>query len=740
MNRNSHWFTKILIFDGIVIAFYLLAPKFPLQSSLCLLLILCNLFVGSILKLYEQRDDRNNRRFDMPTALNEKQKKNAQNLLRYATAVMAFLSLTTTAQGMHGYVFKKMWLAYLGSFGVQSILVVFSLLLCRFYVTVGKCQWHDYIKKSVKLSMVLFFSLSLMVSSVFSFTYIADNAYADSWASDRESMIQTYLTNESYRLQQENERRGKILIDKIYNIINEDLSQSMKTIEQDETEKTNETVKELIDNIKDNSKSLKPEVTIDLSGKINGNNKQYIDDLQNNFDQELKLNYENAVKNYSETIKDINSLKSTFSDISDSKFYNDLTTIIDDINDFKNDIKNLKQQITYWSNSQLILDVNTERNMLDTDTNTLEHYFDRLNQKLTDIKNILDNTNNNTTDSVTNKLTALIKDIYSLKITEDSTKDNNNLINTITNNISDILETITSDDSFSGEHTKALVDLKDYIEQYQKYIELQKNLKNYCDIDMKTVYNILIEKDPNEKRKDNKTNKSSDTKSNTDKNVKTSDKKKDASNSALDTTKQKNSSANTKELTEKKWAEERNEDFFEFIGYLKSLPDITAIDIEDDNITSESKESENTDSNNSSDDSQNTNKNYNTTEASQNTNSNNSSDNSEHTDANGSSNNSKDTETNNSSDNTTVWEKIFSDNTNTNFKEIYDSDKVLEKTSTMQRNFLGNLTMFERAFNYFLYDYKMMAFFSAFIAIYLDLSAFLVGCFLYFTEIFKEKA
>lgn len=740
MNRNSHWFTKILIFDGIVIAFYLLAPKFPLQSSLCLLLILCNLFVGSILKLYEQRDDRNNRRFDMPTALNEKQKKNAQNLLRYATAVMAFLSLTTTAQGMHGYVFKKMWLAYLGSFGVQSILVVFSLLLCRFYVTVGKCQWHDYIKKSVKLSMALFFSLSLMVSSVFSFTYIADNAYADSWASDRESMIQTYLTNESYRLQQENERRGKILIDTIYDIINKDLSKSMEKIEQDETEKINETVKELIDNIKDNSKSLKPEVTIDLSGKINGNNKQYIDDLQNNFDQELKPNYENAVKNYGETIKDFNSLKSTFSDISDSKFYNDLTTILDDIDDFKNDIKNLKQQITNWSNSQLILDVNTERNMLDTDTNTLEHYFDRLNQKLTDIKNIIDNTNNNTTDSVTNKLTALIKDIYSLKITEDSTKDNNDLINRITNNISEILETITSDDSFSGEHTKSLVDLKDYIEQYQKYIELQKNLKNYCDIDMKKVYNILIEKDPNEKSKDNKTNKSSDTQSNTDKNVKTSDKKKNTSNSASDTTKQKNSSANTKELTEKKWAEERNEDFFEFIGYLKSLPDITAIDIEDDNITSESKESENTDSNNSSDDSQNTNKNYNTTEASQNTNSNNSSDNSEDTDANGSSNNSKDTETNNSSDNTTVWEKIFSDNTNTNFKEIYDSDKVLEKTSTMQRNFLGNLTMFERAFNYFLYDYKMMAFFSAFIAIYLDLSAFLVGCFLYFTEIFKEKA
>ena len=686
MNRNSHWFTKILIFDGIVIAFYLLAPKFPLQSSLCLLLILCNLFVGSILKLYEQRDDRNNRRFDMPTALNEKQKKNAQNLLRYATAVMAFLSLTTTAQGMHGYVFKKMWLAYLGSFGVQSILVVFSLLLCRFYVTVGKCQWHDYIKKSVKLSMVLFFSLSLMVSSVFSFTYIADNAYADSWASDRESMIQTYLTNESYRLQQENERRGKILIDKIYNIIKKDLGESMKNIKKDETEKTNETVKRLIDKIEnensDKDNALKPTFIIDIDF-TNYESDTHIEDLKKSYTDTLKPKYNQLLKNYETIVTDVNDWNPDSLDIFSQDFNDMLQETLEKINKNIKVINDLKTQIRKWSTSQSIKDINTRRASLQTDATTLKDYFERLKAKITEIQTEIENNDNKETDSVSNKLTALIKDIYSLKITENNTENNSNPIDDIVKDISDILETITSDDSFSGEHTKALVDLKDYIEQYQKYIELQKNLKDYCDIDMKTVYNILIEKDPNEKSKDNKTNKSSDTKSNNDKNVKTSDKKKDASNSASDTTKQKNSSANTKELTEKEWEEERNEDFFEFIGYLKSLPDITAIDIEDDNITSESKESENTDSNNSSDDSQNTNKNYNTTEASQNTNSNNSSDNSEDTDANGSSNNSKDTETNNSSDNTTVWEKIFSDNTNTNFKEIYDSDKVLEKTSTM---------------------------------------------------------
>lgn len=670
--KTNDWLIKIILFNIIVIAFYLFAPKFPLQSSLCLLLILCNLFVGSILKLYEQRDARNNYRFDMPTALNEKQKKNAQNLLRYATAVMAFLSLTTTAQGMHGYVFKKMWLAYLGSFGVQSILVVFSLLLCRFYVTVGKCQWHDYIKKSVKLSMVLFFSLSLMVSSVFSFTYIADNAYADSWASDRESMIQTYLTNESYRLQQENERRGKILIDKIYDIINEDLSKSMETIEQDETEKTNEAVKELIDKIEIETEFLNTDVDIDpeLEANLREKNDNDTDSLLKQYNKTYKTTYTDSVDIYNDAKTKINDWKSTNKPI--SEIAEEVETLLEKIKDTITNLAETENTIDNLRTYQINIDIQSVHGTYKTQVGKLKTSLKSLKKKLTKIQTEIENNDNTETDSVSNNLTSLIKDIYSLKITADGTKNKSNPIDDILKNISDILETITSDDSFSDDHTKALVDLKDYIEQYQKYIELQKNLKDYCDIDMKTVYNIWIKKDSDEEGTNDKNGKSSDTKSDNDKNVKTSDNKKDAPNSAPHTSTPKNSSANTKELTEKEWAEERNEDFFQFIGYLKSLPDVTAIEPENDTTKSKSANSKNTDANSSS-------------------------------------------------------------------KENFDSDKVLEETSVMQRNFLGNLTMFERAFNYFLYDYKMMVFFSAFIAVYLDLSAFLVGCFLYFTEIFKEN-
>ena len=39
---------------------------------------------------------------------------------------------------------------------------------------------------------------------------------------------------------------------------------------------------------------------------------------------------------------------------------------------------------------------------------------------------------------------------------------------------------------FSGDHSKTLVDWKDYIEDYQKYIELKKNRKDYFNIGLKT--------------------------------------------------------------------------------------------------------------------------------------------------------------------------------------------------------------------------------------------------------------
>lgn len=71
--------------------------------------------------------------------------------------------------------------------------------------------------------------------------------------------------------------------------------------------------------------------------------------------------------------------------------------------------------------------------------------------------------------------------------------------------------------------------------------------------------------------------------------------------------------------------------------------------------------------------------------------------------------------------------------------ETYMADDVLDEASTLQRDFLGELTDFENAIIYLKYDYRMMAVFSAFIALFWDLGTFFVGCFLCYSEMFKVK-
>jgi len=69
----------------------------------------------------------------------------------------------------------------------------------------------------------------------------------------------------------------------------------------------------------------------------------------------------------------------------------------------------------------------------------------------------------------------------------------------------------------------------------------------------------------------------------------------------------------------------------------------------------------------------------------------------------------------------------------------YDVNIVLNEASILQRDLLGELTDFEKAFNYFKYQFPVMAYFSAFIAVFFDLGAFFTGCFLYVTEYFEKK-
>ena len=74
-------------------------------------------------------------------------------------------------------------------------------------------------------------------------------------------------------------------------------------------------------------------------------------------------------------------------------------------------------------------------------------------------------------------------------------------------------------------------------------------------------------------------------------------------------------------------------------------------------------------------------------------------------------------------------------------KAQYNTEDILGIVTVYQRDLLGNLTDFEKAVNYFKYKFPVMAYFSAFIAVFFDLGSLFTGCFLYATEYFdiKEK-
>ena len=100
-------------------------------GAICGLLVVADLLIWGILSVGFSK------RAPSVSVIDGRELSNAMRLLRYATAILSFLSLMTTANGMKSFVFDTDWKAYLGSFAVQSILVVFSLLLCHFYVMIA---------------------------------------------------------------------------------------------------------------------------------------------------------------------------------------------------------------------------------------------------------------------------------------------------------------------------------------------------------------------------------------------------------------------------------------------------------------------------------------------------------------------------------------------------------------------------------------------------------------------------
>jgi hypothetical protein len=160
--------------------------------------------------LFKAWTDRNISQIE--TNVGDKEVTTSIRLLRYAASALAFISFITTAEGLCEFVFTEVWQAYLASFAVQSILLIFNFLFFHFYIRINNLdEFPLFFKRVLTYFIVFLFTIALIISSTFSFVFIANNTYLSMRAKNSNITIERFLKDETYRLRTINDDIGKDL-------------------------------------------------------------------------------------------------------------------------------------------------------------------------------------------------------------------------------------------------------------------------------------------------------------------------------------------------------------------------------------------------------------------------------------------------------------------------------------------------------------------------------------------------
>lgn len=672
-----------VLFMAVVIGILLLLTYSLLWGFVCVLLLLLSNIVRSVLKAFYSENLENNQhdiKKDHVIPLSAKDLYNSQKLLRYATAVLAFLSLMTTANGMSSFVFSEGWQAYLGSFGVQSILVVFSLLLCRFFVQITTLSWPAYIKKLSEHGLIIFFCAALIVSSIFSFSYIANNAYRDSWCSDSETIIQEFFLNEAYRLREENERRGKIILKYIKSNAGEGLKKIIDGARTKEGQKLNSTLGDVMQEIASNIESPKDTEFMIDEAKFLEDNSGYPEDarqLYEYYETNLKSEYDEAIGVFNEIVNDILKWQNNMPD--SGEILIKIRSIILRIETNISDLESLKKEIEKWDTYGLYRDVDRLKGHLVSGCDKLCNRFATLKKEITQLESIATNIEKNSNKDDESELSQIISKVLLLGIgdskEEGLEKDENKKVEDIITEINRYILNYSKGEMVSGDGIEKATSLNEAILLYRDYFELKNMIDIFCKDDMSKIYQIRAKGDIEEGKKGRE------------------QEEKEEDNEKKGVEAREETGQNTYVISEEVWKEKRNRDFYTFYSCVKKLPNIKGIeegDGKDENLGI----------------------------------------------ASGGMSESRVYSINKTEGKIESYEDI--DGTKGEMGN-YGDIEVIKAAEILQRDLLGELTDFEKALNYFKYEFPVMAFFAAGVAVFFDLSAFFTGCFLYATEYFNEN-
>lgn len=117
--------------------------------------------------------------------------KGAVSLLRICTVLLAVVSFWATAQGMANYVFHEKWQAYAASLAVQGILLGLNFYFPTF--------WNKIESKITKAGLLILTAIVVFCSSWFSFIFIVEQVYGQSWEVESCLLIQSVYRRQLYQ-------------------------------------------------------------------------------------------------------------------------------------------------------------------------------------------------------------------------------------------------------------------------------------------------------------------------------------------------------------------------------------------------------------------------------------------------------------------------------------------------------------------------------------------------------------
>ncbi|MCM1154965.1 MAG: hypothetical protein NC392_06340 [Roseburia sp.] len=167
------------------------------------------------------------------------------NLLRLCTVLLAAVSFWSTAQGMADYVFHESWQAYAASLAIQGILLGLNFYYPSF--------WHMLKSGWKKLGLFLLTVVVLCCSSWFSFIFIVEHVYGQSWDVESRLLIQSTYRRELYAANDYANEYGSLLEDELTQQIMDLYSQAKELADEEftitdtidwEQEKNNYTVED----------------------------------------------------------------------------------------------------------------------------------------------------------------------------------------------------------------------------------------------------------------------------------------------------------------------------------------------------------------------------------------------------------------------------------------------------------------------------------------------------------------